>query len=425
MRKHRLIWRIGVSMLYLGGMIALIRTADAETPVQINFLHFYSSPSGNRAIESLVAAINNEQAEFFVEANHFEHESFKTAILAMLSGGNPPDLFSYWAGERVQAIVDAGYLEAIDDIWEQHNLDQCFGPAIVRACTYNDRKYVIPLDRYAVVFFYNTKLFKQYTLTPPSTWTEFLSVCDTLKAVGVTPIALGSRDRWPAQFWFDYLLLRTAGPEYRWRLMNGDAAYTDPEVQHVYRLWKGLIEQGYFNPSPQVYNAAEAARLLFHGQAAMTLIGNWMMALFDVQLEWQQQTGYDFFPFPVIEPDVPGVAVGPIDCVALPRERKIKAAKRALPYFSAIAAQQAISCATGSLSPNRDMPLPIYTPLQQRLLAVINASPYWAFNYDLATPPPVAEIGLQSFVNFLEHPDRYLEILEDTEKQVHTYFSQQ
>lgn len=36
------------------------------------------------------------------------------------------------------------------------------------------------------------------------------SIQDTLKAKGVVPIALGAKDQWPAQFWFDILLLRTA-----------------------------------------------------------------------------------------------------------------------------------------------------------------------------------------------------------------------
>ena len=52
------------------------------------------------------------------------------------------------------------------------------------------------------------------------------------------PISLGSMNRWPAQFWFDYLLLRTAGPDYRATLMAGEAAYTDPEVVNAMTLWQ-------------------------------------------------------------------------------------------------------------------------------------------------------------------------------------------
>lgn len=62
----------------------------------------------------------------------------------------------------------------------------------------------------------------------------------------VTPIALGAKEKWPAQFWFDYLLLHTAGYEYRQQLMEGKISYTDVSVRKVFDLWAGLIDKGYF-----------------------------------------------------------------------------------------------------------------------------------------------------------------------------------
>ena len=67
--------------------------------------------------------------------------------------------------------------------------------------------------------FYNKSVFSKAGInTMPRTWDEFLSLCAKLKSRGITPIALGSKNRWPAQFWFDYLILRTVGPDYRHNL---------------------------------------------------------------------------------------------------------------------------------------------------------------------------------------------------------------
>ncbi len=68
----------------------------------------------------------------------------------------------------------------------------------------------------------------------------------TFKAAGIVPISLGSMNQWPAQFWFDYLILRTAGAEYRAKLMAGEAAYTDPEVVRAMELWAELVDAGCF-----------------------------------------------------------------------------------------------------------------------------------------------------------------------------------
>ena len=423
MTKLRMVFETVLMVLIVG--VGGGTVGQAGPPEPISFLHYYglasSSAYAYRAINALVDVINRDHPEFSVKAVNFEQEAFKTAIKAMLAGGNPPDLFTYWAGAKVQALVDAGYLEPLDDLWAQANLNDRFTPAITQAVSHNGHQYALPLTIDYAAFFYNAKIFREHGLTAPTTWVEFIEVCRRLKAAGVTPIALGARERWPAQFWFDYLLLRTAGPDYRQKLMLGQAAYTDPEVKQAYALWKEMMDQGFFNQNPQVYDWWDAGKMVFSGQAAMTLMGSWIMALFDGQLGWQQQRDYDFFSFPVIDANVPLTAVGPIACVALPRERKA-AAKTVLAYFSEIAPQQAMSQIIGSLSSNKNVPAAFYTPMQQRILKIIGETPHWAFNYDLATPPPVAEIGLNSFVEFLKQPDRYPEILEKTQQQAQQYF---
>ncbi len=47
----------------------------------------------------------------------------------------------------------------------------------------------------------------------PETWSEFIEVVKKLKAAGITPIALGERDKWPGHFWWVYLAIRLGGEE--------------------------------------------------------------------------------------------------------------------------------------------------------------------------------------------------------------------
>ncbi len=90
---------------------------------------------------------------------------------------------------------------------------------------------------------------------------------------------MGTDDKWPAQFWFDYLLLRTAGAEYRAALMAGEASYTDPEVIRAMELWKELFDAGCFADGATVNSLSmtDAADLLVDGEAAMNLMGTWIM----------------------------------------------------------------------------------------------------------------------------------------------------
>ena len=147
------------------------------------------------------------------------------------AGNNLPDVFSYWAGARTQFVVDSGNLHPIDEMWKAAGLDddrRQVGRRRRHACTTASATWC----RSAITMPACSTTRRSWTrpASPPcpTTWDEFKAFCDKLKAAGVAPIALGSKNRWPAQFWFDYLLLRTAGPEYRAKLMAGDGLLHRP-----------------------------------------------------------------------------------------------------------------------------------------------------------------------------------------------------
>ena len=72
----------------------------------------------------------------------------------------------------------------------------------------------MPFDLGMVGFWYNKELFAQAGIdAPPTTWDEFLDVVQRLKDAGITPIAVGGQDRWPAHFYLAYLILRIGGQE--------------------------------------------------------------------------------------------------------------------------------------------------------------------------------------------------------------------
>jgi len=386
----------------------------------VNFFHYFSGPLRG-GIDGMVETVNRNSPDYTVLASGLDHEAFKTMIITSLDGGNPPELFSYWAGERVRQLVSKQQLLPIDAFWEKEKLSDHFSPALVEsAVTYDGRKYLLPITQHIVVFFYNKRIFDNQGLTPPRSWPEFLHVCDTLQRSGITPITLGARERWPAQFWFDYLLLRTAGPDYRQRLMRGDAAYTDAEVVTVYRIWSELLQHGYFHPNANHLDWAEATDMVRQGKAAMTLMGTWATQILEKAPDGLEAgMGYDFFPFPKMEQGVPLVAVGPIDGIIISRSSENHDfAEEVLTYFAGRKAQEIMSTGSGALAPNRSVPDSFYSPFKLRLKQEIDRCDRWAFNYDLATPGDIADRGMDSFNELIEFPGQYQQILIDLHNDV-------
>ena len=78
--------------------------------------------------------------------------------------------------------------------------------------TYDGAKYLLPLGYpHRADVLQPHGLRRSWRRAIPATWDELKAACETFNEAGVTPISLGSMSQWPAQFWFDYLILRTAG----------------------------------------------------------------------------------------------------------------------------------------------------------------------------------------------------------------------
>ncbi len=342
-----------------------------------------------------------------------DHEQFKTSILVQLAGGNPPDTFSYWAGARIQFVVDGGRLQPIDDIWEANDMDSQFPQAVIdNAATYDMHRYAVPLTLHWVGMFYNVALFEQVGAMVPTNWDELVAVSEQFKEAGIPAFALGSINRWPGQFWFDMILLRTAGNDYRNMLMSGEASYTDDEVARAFGLWKELVDAGYFYPDANAYDWDEAANQVANGEAAMTLMGTWIGGLYAGN-EMVPGEDFDYFSFPTIDEDTPRASLGPIDTFVVSADApNPDAAKAFLVYLTDPAVQAEFALGAGNLAPSLMVDTGIYNDVVARIAGEIANDPVFAFNYDLATPPPVAEVGLNSFSEFMANPGDYMAMLE-------------
>ena len=387
-------------------------------PSSFQVLHYFNDELGRKSMDEVIALFQQKYPDLETMGQAMDHETYKVAIPALLKSDTPPDVFSYWAGARVQAVVDSQSLQPLDDLWADHNFDQAFPQGIAAGATYNNEKYFIPIGYHYVAFFYNKKLFETIGAAPPTNWAELQSLAAQFKQAGIPAFALGSRERWPAQFWFDYLLLRTAGPEYRAELMAGKRAYTDPEVTRVMEMWGQLVNAGYFYPEANAYDWAEAAGIVARGQAAMTLMGTWITGYYKNNLKLEADQDYDYFGFPMIDRETPIVALGPIDGFVMAKGARHPDQARQFLIFLASPEPQVIwTLGQGALPPNVQVDPTIYDPLIQRVLKDVAAADAFAFNYDLATPPLMAEAGLEAFSEFMARPNDYLAIIQKAENR--------
>ena len=125
----------------------------------------------------------------------------------------------------------------------------------------------------------------------------------------------------------------------------------------------------------------------------MTLMGTWITGYWN-GLGLEPGKDYDFFPFPSIAEGVPGAVVGPVDGLVISNDGERAGAEAFLSFMMSNADVQASwTGAYGALSANVNVDPANYNDVMQRVSATVAGADVFAFNYDLATPPPVAEVG--------------------------------
>jgi ABC-type glycerol-3-phosphate transport system substrate-binding protein len=429
MNKFGTMWRRG--FVLAAGLALLVSAAPAATVAQdegdgaVEIMTYFTKDLGEAKLIELLGQFEEETgiAVNFIDSGH---EDFKIGILIQLAGGNPPDVHAVWAGARTAFQVQNGSLASLDDMWAANDLDSQFPAGMIEAAaTYDGSTYLLPIDYHYAGMFYSPAVFEAAGVDLPTTWDDLVAACETFKEAGVTPISLGSMNRWPAQFWFDYLLLRTAGPEYRASLMAGEASYTDPEVVRTLELWAELANADCFTKDANAFDWTDAADQVANGEAAMNLMGTWITGYWEGN-GLEPVTDYDFFEFPVVDEGVPSAVVGPVDgLVTAAGAADSEAAQQLLAWMSDAEVQTAWAVGYGALAPNVNADTSQFNAVLAKALDTVNAADTFNFNYDLATPPAPSEVGLDMFARFIADPSNIEGLLADTQVAIEAAFENQ
>ena len=171
--------------------------------------------------------------------NTVDHNTFQDQITNYL-GATPDTVYTWFSGFRMKFFADQGLNTAIDDVWAK---SRATSPrASPTSVVGNDGKvYGIPVDYYPWAVFYRKSVFADKGYTVPTTWDELKALCKKMQTDGLTPIAFGDKDGWPAMGTFDILNLRLNGYDFHVGLMAGKEKWTDPKVTAVFQKWAEFL----------------------------------------------------------------------------------------------------------------------------------------------------------------------------------------
>jgi raffinose/stachyose/melibiose transport system substrate-binding protein len=319
-----------------------------------------------------------------------QNELFKTKITPALRGNAPPDIFQQWGSGQQATQVQSGKLANISG--QVTPWISSLGTPATEWQT-DGKWYGVPYDLHVVGFWYRKDLFQQAGITStPTTIAQLESDDATLRAHGITPITVGSKDGWPDAFWWEYFAVRECSQSTITQAMSGVSlsapCFTKASADLDAFMKTNPFQTGFLGtPAQSVPNSSVA--LLANGKAAMELQGDWNPAAgagltsdknFTSKLGW--------FPFPAVPGGTgdPKAVLGGGDGYSCTTAAAQPACATFLQYLTTPAVQRQIIGAGAGLPANPEAAGALTVPAEKDAAAANSAAPYIAEYFDIALP---------------------------------------
>ena len=327
-----------------------------------------------------------------------ENEAYKAKLTTLLQSNDAPDIVYSWGGGVLDEQVKAGVLRDIDGVVSA-DAKTNIGAAGVGAFTRDGKLYGLAQHVSQVVFWYNKELFAKAGLDAATmnTWDGFIAGVKKLQDAGITPISLGAGDKWPAHFYWSYLVVKLAGQDGFNAAKSGQGdGFAGPAFVEAGKKFLQLAEMHPFQEGFQTSTHDQSTGYFGDGKAAILLMGDWAYTNQRVQSASKnglsdEQLG--MFPFPTVEGGAgdPSDTLGGINGWIFPKSASDDAVKfmewyQSKPYMSKMGvAGYSIPIVAGAADA-------MTNPFKVQIAKNINAAHWHAVFFDQVLGPAVGGV---------------------------------
>ncbi|HEY1370684.1 MAG TPA: extracellular solute-binding protein, partial [Gaiellaceae bacterium] len=389
------IWKVlGLAAILAVGTTGLTSASGvaasgaAHKQVTLVWWHNATQGAGLKLWTQVAAEFHKLHPDVTIKAVPIQNEQFTTKIPIALQSSNPPDVFQNWGGgqlvDQVKAHKVANLTRYVSS-WIKNIGGSAAGWQV------NGQQYAIPYNVGVVGFWYNKSLFTKAGISsPPTTWPQFLSDVKKLKEAGITPIAIGSKDRWPDAFYWDYLAVKLCSKP---TIQQSAVTYNfkNPCWLQAGNYTQQLLDaepfQSGFLATPAQQGATSSAGMLANGKAAMELQGHWNPGVMESLTPDQKIPSFlGWFPFPNVPGSkaLPGSLLGGGDGFACSAKAPQPACAQFLGYIDSMSVQRRIGSTNFGLPVLKGSESSVKDPNLRTVLKFRSSSPFVQLYLDIA-----------------------------------------
>jgi alpha-glucoside transport system substrate-binding protein len=402
MRRKR--WVLGLATVSALMLIAAACSSGSETPSASGTASTGPDLSG-QTVEVAATWTSSEQRNFEQVLALFEQQTGATArfvsagddIAAYLGpkieGGKPPDVAILPQPGVVTSFADQGDLIPIED-FAGDLIDANYAPGAREVGTVDGTLYAVWFRAaQKSTVWYNTKVFEDAGVQPPTTWDELLTTAQTISDSGVPPYSIGVDVGWPMSDLFENIYLRTAGPDMYDKLAKHEIPWTDQSVKDALTTMGDILDDsdkiagGTQGALQTDFNGSVVQMFTDPPAGAMLFEGNFVAGVVTGETKAKVGPDADFFDFPSIDGSPPAVMGGGDLAVLLD---DTPAGEALIKFLATPEAAEVWAGLGGYISPNKNVDISAYTdPVDQRVAqALVDAGD--STRYDLSDLQPTA-----------------------------------
>ncbi|TDQ02689.1 MULTISPECIES: ABC transporter substrate-binding protein [unclassified Leifsonia] len=357
--------------------------SDSSGDGKVNMTLWQNSTTGpgQEFWKNAVAAFEKANPNVTIKVQSIQNEDLDGKLQTALNSGDAPDIFLQRGGGKMAAMVNAGQLMDITDKVSSETKKN-ISEGSFKAETYQDKVWAMPIAVLPGGLFYSQDLFKAAGITEaPKTIDDLNADVTKLKATGVSPIALGAKDAWPAAHWFYWFALRECAGSTMEKSADSKS-FNDPcwlkAAEDLNDFAKTQpFNEGFLTTTAQ-QGAGSSAGLVANHKAAMELMGAWDPGVIaSLTPDQKPLPDLGFYPFPEVPggKGEPGSIMGGVDGYSC----SVKAPKECADFLNFVASteqQEAYYKAFNAPPVNSEAQKVVTEPYLKDVLAAYNAAPY-------------------------------------------------
>ncbi|SFE15097.1 raffinose/stachyose/melibiose transport system substrate-binding protein [Paenibacillus algorifonticola] len=237
---------------------------------------FIAQPRLKESYDKYIAQfVAKEKAEKNIDVQvQLEMPTADTApqiLKTRLASNDAPDVFAVHAINEIPSFYKAGYLE---DLSGQPFVDKLLDSVKPSVTTTDGKIVAVPMETLSWGYIYNKKIFKDLSLTPPTTLTEMKAVIAKLKENNIAPFLLSYKEAWIPQLFLPLAvgaLSNTTNKDFVEKMNKDEGSFSD--MKSMFEVID-LVNQNGTDKAMEL-GGDDGSAAFASGKAAMWVQGPW------------------------------------------------------------------------------------------------------------------------------------------------------